>query len=102
MEPSPNEPRVAKSLTDLATDVHLAREAVRAHRFAPVVWEDLNEAQSCYLRAMEVFVRELTARHLPVPHRLRDDLRLQRHLYGGPCGRSGTPPPTGRPANRTP
>lgn len=71
-------------LSELATDVRRAREAVLARRVAPVVWEDLVRAQRALLRAMEAYVVELGVRRLPVPHRLRDDLRLQRELWGGP------------------
>ncbi len=70
-------------LSELATDVRRAREAVLARRVAPVVREDLVRAQRVLLAALEAYVAELVVRRLPVPHRLRDDLRLQRELWGG-------------------
>ena len=73
----------SNSLSVLATDVRRARQNVLARRMAPVVWEDLVRAQRTLLRAMEAYVSELVLRRLPIPHRLRDDLRLQRELWGG-------------------
>ncbi|GGK59929.1 hypothetical protein [Ornithinimicrobium pekingense] len=80
-----------RSLNDLAADIHLAREAVNGLRTAPVVWQDLRDAQGSLLVAMESLARELTARHLPVPPRLRDELRLQRRLHGGLRSRLAPP-----------
>lgn len=77
------------SLSDLATDVRRAREAVLARRAAPVVWEDLVRAQRALLGAMEAYVVELGLRRLPIPPRLRDDLRLQREIWCGPGRRGG-------------
>lgn len=34
------------------------------------------------LLALETYVAELVARHLPVPYGIRDDLRIQRRILG--------------------
>ena len=67
-----------KTLPELAADVREARRTVHARRIAPVVVGDLVMARHALLQAMEVYCSELTSRHLPIPYRLRDDLRLAR------------------------
>lgn len=105
MKVSPPVPDVEgpRSLTDLATDVRAARQVVHARRMDPVIRQDLVLAHHSLLQTMEAYVSELTARHLPIPHRLRDELRLQRDLADRPAGRRDPPqqPPDGMlPASR--
>jgi hypothetical protein len=69
-----------RTLTELATDMRTARQHVHARRMAPATLQDLVKAQHVLLQTMEAYASELTVRHLPLPHRLRDDLRLQRQL----------------------
>jgi hypothetical protein len=94
MKVSPTVPRgeSPRSLTELATEVRRAREHVLARRMAPATLQDLVKAQHALLQTMEAYVTELTVRHLPIPHRLRDDLRLQRDLCGSPHDRHGPAP----------
>jgi hypothetical protein len=68
--------RIARLMRDLQT----SREQVRALRRPPVVYGRLLLARQSLLRAMEAYADELTARRLPIPTRLRDDLRLQREI----------------------
>ncbi|HEV7148113.1 MAG TPA: hypothetical protein VGN48_14065 [Pedococcus sp.] len=76
------------TLAELAAEVRAAREEVRAKRAAPVVQTSLLSARQRLLRAMMVYADELTARGLPVPRQLRDDLRLQRDIRCRPQGSS--------------
>jgi hypothetical protein len=76
------------TLSELAGDVRVAREEVRALRAVPVIVPDLLSARETLLRAMEAYADELTARHLPIPPQLRDDLRLQRDIRRRPTGRT--------------
>lgn len=85
-------PMRAPTLAELAADIRVAREVVAAMRIAPVVQPALLSARQTLLRAMEAYALELTARRLPIPHQLRDDLRLQRDLGRQPTER----PPLGR------
>lgn len=82
MTVSPMQARAAepRTLNELASDVRVARQLVQARRMAPVVPHDLVLAHDALLRAMEAYVAELTVRRLPIPPRLRDDLRLQREF----------------------
>lgn len=86
MKVGPTAPRAEspRSLTELAAEVRRARHHVLARRMSPATLQDLVKAQHALLQTMEAYVTELTARHLPIPHRLRDDLRLQRDLCGSP------------------
>lgn len=86
MESEPTQPARSrpKSLRELATDVRLARQNVLVHRLSPVNGDHLVHAQRLLLQAMRDYACELTARGLPVPHRLRDDLRLQGAICGHP------------------
>lgn len=80
----------SRTLTELASDVRMARQVVHARRMGPVVRGDLFEAQRSLLQAMEAYASELTVRRLPIPYRLRDDLRLQR-VFGGKPTRTRRP-----------
>lgn len=69
------------TLTELAAAVRTARQAVQdLRRVVPVSARDLRVAQSSLLQALDAYVSELTVRRLPVPYRLRNDLRLHRQL----------------------
>jgi hypothetical protein len=69
-----------KPLGLLAADIQVAREEVRRLRRGPVAHDRLLAARQTLLRAMEAYAEELTVRHLPIPRKLRDDLRLQHSL----------------------
>jgi hypothetical protein len=69
-----------RSLELLAQHVRIAREEVGKLRRGPIAHERLLAARQTLLKAMESFAAELTARGLPIPPRLRDDLRLQQNL----------------------
>lgn len=99
-EPTVRRHEGTKRLRELADDVTSARQAVQVSRGAPVVWEDFKVAQEELLDAMETYVSALTVRRLPVPRRLRGDLRLQRRLYGGARRHHGPVSPPGGPAPR--
>jgi hypothetical protein len=77
-------PTTPSILIGLAGDIRVAREEVEARRRAPVDPPRLLWARQTLLSAMELYARELTARRLPVPRRLHDDLRLQRHIRRQP------------------
>lgn len=79
-------PMPPPTLAELARDIRDARAKVRAMRAAPVVPPNLLSARQTLLRAMEVYAHELSVRRLPIPPRLRDDLRLQRDIRGHPNG----------------
>lgn len=81
MKVSPVEPSAERpTLTQMAAAVRLAREGVHARRVAPVIQAELFCAHEALRKAMQAYADELTARRLPIPHRLRDELRLQRRL----------------------
>ena len=61
-------------------DVRAAREEVGSLRGAPMMHDRLRSARQILLRAMEAYAAELTARRLPIPPQLRDELRLQRRI----------------------
>ena len=77
-------PAPRRSLAEMAEDVRLAREEVAARRMSPVTQSSLLSARQELLRVMEVYSDELTARRLPVPPQLRDDLRLYRDIRRNP------------------
>lgn len=81
-------PMRSPSLAELAANIRVARQLVAAMRVAPVVQPMLLSARQALLRAMEAYALELTARRLPIPPQLRDDLRLQRDIGRHPTGRS--------------
>lgn len=88
-----------RSLAELATDVRMARRVVHDHRMAPVVREELAMAHHMLRQALEAYASELTLRRLPIPYRLRDDLRLQRDVGTSERGRHDITltPPAGTP-----
>ena len=77
-------PAPRRSLAEMAEDVRLARQEVAARRMSPVTQSSLLSARQELLRVMEVYSDELTARRLPVPPQLRDDLRLYRDIRRNP------------------
>ncbi|HEV7147778.1 MAG TPA: hypothetical protein VGN48_12365 [Pedococcus sp.] len=81
-------PMRSPTLAELAANIRVARQLVAAMRVAPVVQPMLLSAREALLRAMEAYALELTARRLPIPPQLRDDLRLQRDIGRHPTARS--------------
>ena len=77
-------PATPSRLAELAGEIRAAREEVDARRLAPVDWPSLLSARQTLLGAMELYAHELTARRLPLPRQLRDDLRLQRGIRRQP------------------
>jgi hypothetical protein len=66
------------TLLELKSDVTVARDVVRRRRRAPVVPADLTCAHADLTAALEAYTAELRRRRLPLPPRLRDELRLHR------------------------
>ncbi|KRF26370.1 hypothetical protein [Phycicoccus sp. Soil803] len=81
---APTVPEPRRTLAELAEDVRTARGEVAARRMSPVTQTSLLSARRELLRVMELYADELAARRLPVPHQLRDDLRLLREIRGNP------------------
>ena len=73
-------PPVSRPLAGMAKDIRAAQRVVQAKRAFPVVPADLLAARQGLLNAMEDFAGELAVRRLPIPHQLRDDLRLLREV----------------------
>ena len=78
-------------LPSLLVDLLSARDAVandltqgRHHQPSP--------GRAKLLACMEAYSAALTARQLPIPPRLRDDLRLHRALYSPNADGTGRPP----------
>lgn len=71
------------TLSELLADVQAAREEVRSLRGAPMVPDRLRSARQVLLQAMEAYAAGLTARRLPIPPQLRDEIRLQRRIRTG-------------------
>ena len=69
------------TLTDLRFDIQAARETVRARRSTPVLPLQLASAHRILLAALEAYADELGRRRIPIPPRLRDELRLQRFSH---------------------
>ena len=94
----PNDVDLPSLLADLLT----AKDAVardptpgRNHRPAP--------GRARLLACMEAYSAALTARQLPIPPRLRDDLRLHRALYSPDADETARPLPesaNGRPQHQ--
>ena len=78
-------PAPRRTLAQLASDVRSARLEVAARRVSPVEQVGLQSAREELLRVMELYSDELIARRLPVPHQLRDDLRLLRDIRRNPA-----------------
>jgi len=72
-----NSPQV---LTDLREAMNLAQVTVMAARRPPAAPIKLKAARIDYLAAMVAYERALTICRLPVPPRLRDEVRLLRRL----------------------
>ena len=75
-------PSPRPALADLRFDIQVARETVRVRRSSPVVPLQLASAHRSLLAALEAYADELRRRRLPVPPRLRDELRLERLSHG--------------------
>lgn len=82
-----------RGLAQLADDVRVARLEVAERRMQPVAQNSLLSARQELLRVMEIYADELIARRLPVPHQLRDDLRLLRDIRRNPGAGYGRRPP---------
>jgi hypothetical protein len=86
-------PTLPPTLAELVEGIRSARAEVRLMRAAPVIQPNLLSARQRLLRAMEAYADELIVRHLPIPPRLRDELRLQREIRrrtnGRPSARYG-------------
>ena len=65
-------------LADLRSDIQAAREAVRLRRSSPVAPLQLASAHRRLLAALEAYADELSRRRIPVPPRLRDEVRMRR------------------------
>ena len=81
MEGSRPTPSARPDLADLRSDIQAARETVRLSRSTPVVPLQLASAHRSLLAALEAYADELDRRRIPVPPRLRDELRLQRFSH---------------------
>jgi hypothetical protein len=75
-------PSGAGALAVLFEELRSAREEVSRLRHAPVVHAEQLAARQSLLTALESYVSGLTARGLPIPWKLRDELRLQRGIGG--------------------
>lgn len=78
-------------LPSLLVDLLAARDAV-AHDLTPGRNHQPSPGRARLLACMEAYSAALTARQLPIPPRLRDDLRLHRALYSGDGGRTARRP----------
>jgi hypothetical protein len=67
-------------LSSLLEDLLTAKDAA-AHDLTPGRNHRPPPARAKLLACMEAYSAALTARQLPIPRRLRDDLRLHRALY---------------------
>ena len=71
-------------LLALFQEVTSARAAMVVARRAPLGTPSVVErTRTRLLLALEAYTAELTARHLPVPYGIRDDLRIQRLTLNG-------------------
>jgi len=76
--PSPHRP-----LDVLWEELVSARAAVVEARQGPQGSASMTEtARHHLMAALEAYTTELQAQNLPIPYRLRDDLRLQRRALG--------------------
>lgn len=83
VQPVPVESGQSRVLGWLSADVRSAREQVAASRATTAVNGQLAAARQWLLRALEAYAAALTERRLPVPPRLRDELRLLRRTGRG-------------------
>ncbi|WP_141818378.1 hypothetical protein [Ornithinimicrobium humiphilum] len=65
-------------LTQLAAALRQARTVVQSRRTPPAAKAELAVARAALLDAAEAYVAELHLLRMPVPPRLRDELRLLR------------------------
>jgi hypothetical protein len=75
-----------RSLSGLLDDLQAARGELGKMRAGPASPDRLVAAHASLLQAMEHYAAALTARGLPTPWRLRDDLRLERCIDGRNSG----------------
>ena len=73
-------PTGSGSLEALLEELRSAQQDVGRLRCTPNDQRGLRAAQRSLLVAMESYAAGLTARGLPTPWKLRDDLRLQRRI----------------------
>ena len=85
--PRPNDVDLPSLLVDLLT----AKDAV-AHDATPGRNHQPSPGRARLLACMEAYSAALTARRLPIPPRLRDDLRLHRALYSADADETPRPP----------
>ena len=83
----PNDVDLPSLLVDLLT----AKDVV-AHDLTPGRNHQPSPARAKLLACMEAYSAALTARQLPIPPRLRDDLRLHRALYSPNADETASPP----------
>jgi hypothetical protein len=78
VEPRPGQ----RTLPELLEDVRQARIALRQARLevAPSQGMHTREAQQYLAKALKAYGQALTAEGLPVPHALRDEMRLYRRV----------------------
>ena len=80
--PGGNAPPPAE-LAALLAELALAREEMRSGRQSPVNAPRLDAARARLLQALEAYAQGLSARHLPLPRAVHDDLRLLRGFRSG-------------------
>ena len=74
-----SDPELNRSLDVLWSELVSARDAVAEARQGPQGLSNMTElARRHLVTALEAYTAALQAQNLPVPYRLRDDLRLQR------------------------
>ena len=80
IEPRPGQ----RTLPALLEDVRQARVALRGARLrvAPSQGMHTRAAQQHLAKALRAYEQALTARGIPVPHALRDEMRLYRRVLG--------------------
>ena len=69
-----------RPLSSMVEAVRLARDEVSQLRRGQVGQDRLLAARRSLLGAMESYAAELTARGLPIPRQMRDDIRLQQNI----------------------
>lgn len=80
IEPRPGQ----RTLPALLEDLRQARVALRRARLevAPAQGMHTHAAQRHVAKALRAYEQALTARGIPVPHALRDEMRLYRRVLG--------------------